>query len=95
MFVPAVTASITEQQAIHQSIMDHPAMQHVNWPATERNPINEFTTEGYMACAFPTIFPAGSAEFLAPQQRMVTIANYCMHLMMYQDQHFAKHPSLF
>lgn len=91
-FVPTVTAGITEQQAIHQSVMNQPAMQHVNWPATERNPINEFTTEGYIACAFPTIFPGGSADFLAPRQRMVTIANYCKHLMMYQDQRFAKHP---
>ena len=33
----------------------------VNWPSTSGNPINEFTTEGYMSCAFPTLFPTGAA----------------------------------
>ena len=87
-FVPAATTGFTEQQAIHQSLMD----QHVDWPATEGNPINEFNTEGYIACAFPTLFPEGLADFLAPRQRMVTIANYCKHLMLYHDQRFSKHP---
>ena len=92
-FVPAMTAGVSEQQTIHQSIIGQPTMQqYVNWPTTDANPINEFTTEGYMACAFPTLFPQEIADFLAPRQRMVTIANYCKHLMMYHDQRFAKHP---
>ena len=92
-FVPAAATDFTEQQAIRQSIMNQSSnQQYVNWPVTEANPINEFNTEGYMACAFPTLFPEGIADFLAPRQRVVTIANYCKHLMMYQDQRFAKHP---
>lgn len=59
-FVPAATTGFTEQQAIHQSVMDQ---QHVDWPATEGNPINEFKTEGYIACAFPTLFSEGLADF--------------------------------
>jgi len=73
-FIPA-----REQQAIHQSVMDQ---QPVDWPATERNPINEFNTEGY--CLH--IFPKGLANFLA---QMMTITNYCKHLMLYHDQRFS------
>ena len=89
-FVPGGMTGITEQEAIRQSINNE--QQHANWPSTDGNPINEFTTEGYMACAFPTLFAEGSADFLAPRQRVVTIANYCKHLMMYHDQRFPKHP---
>jgi len=92
-FVPGATTAFTEQKAIDQSIIYQPrTQQYVNWPPTEADPINEFTFEGYMACAFPTLFAAAIADYLAPRQRMVTIANYCKHLMMYHDQRFAKHP---
>ena len=33
----------------------------LTWPKTGRSRINEFTTQGYIACAFPTLFPLGSA----------------------------------
>ena len=47
-FVPATATDFTEQQAIHQSIMNQPTnQQYVNWPVTEANPITEFSTEGY------------------------------------------------
>lgn len=92
-FVPTVMTGVTEQQTIHQSVMDQPTMHpHLNWPSTHGNPINEFTTEGYISCAFPTLLPNGLADFLAPRQRMVTIGNYFKHLMLYHDKRFAKHP---
>ena len=55
-------------------------------------PINEFTTEGYFSCAFPTLFPTGAGDFLGQRQIQVTIGNYFKHLMMYDDSRFAKHP---
>ena len=64
------------------------------WPVTGTNPINEFNTEGYISCAFPTLFPTGAADLLAPRAHMVTISNYFKHLMMFQDGRFAKHPRL-
>ena len=92
-FVPATGRSFTEHEIIQQSIMDpSAAQQHVNWPSTTGSPTNEFTTEGYISCAFPTLFPIGTADFLAPRQRMITIGNYFKHLMLYHDQRFAKHP---
>ena len=91
-FVPTTTRGLTEQQRIQQSILDPQNSQHANWPSTAGNPINEFTTEGYICCAFPVLFPTGAADFLAPRQRMVTIGNYFKHLMLYHGQRFAKHP---
>ena len=55
-------------------------------------PINEFTTEGYFSCAFPTLFPTGAGDFSGQRQNQVTIGNYFKHLMMYDDKRFAKHP---
>ncbi len=44
-----------------------------------------------MSCAFPTLFPTGAGDFLAPRLHAVTIGNYFKHLMMYGDGEFAKH----
>ena len=55
-------------------------------------PVNEFTTEGYIACAFPTLFPTGAADFSGQRQIPVTIGNYLKHLMTYEDSRFAIHP---
>ena len=89
-FIPLPVRGMTEQQAIQHSI-DH--TQHVNWSSTTGSPVNEFTTEGYISCAFPTLFPTGAGDFVvAPRQHSVTIGNYFKHLMLYHDQWFAKHP---
>ena len=37
--------------------------EKLSWPKIEKNPINEFTHEGYINLAFPTLFPTGVAEF--------------------------------
>lgn len=82
-FVPIVTQRLTEQETISAS-------QVIPWPTAGASPI-EFNTEGYFSCAFPTLFPTGAADFLAPRPRVVTIGNYFRHLMMYKDGRFAKH----
>ena len=88
-FIPLPLRGVTEQEAIQQSLDGH---GHVNWPSTSGNPVNEFTTEGYMSCAFPTLFPIGAANFISPRQQSVTIGNYFKHLMLFHDQRFARHP---
>ncbi len=45
-----------------------------------------------MSCAFPTLFPTGAGNFLAPRERAVTVGNYFKHLMKYDDSRFATHP---
>ena len=92
-FIPMPTTGRTEQQTIRQSVQQHTCAPPVlPWPSSSGTPINEFTTEGYMSCAFPTLFPTGSADFVAPRPRTVTIGNYFKHLMQYHDGRFAKHP---
>lgn len=91
-FVCTSARTFTEQETIQQSIFDpQSSQQHVDWPASG-SPIIEFTTEGYICSAFPTLSAQGSADFLALRQRMVTIASYFKHLMLYHDQRFATHP---
>ena len=87
-FVPVATRSMSEQEAVQQSVQqrqsDHPSADPttVMWPSSGGSPINEFTTEGYFTCAFPTLFPTGAADFLGQRHNQVTIGNYFKHLMM-------------
>ena len=66
--------------------------QPLPWPNIANTPIKEFSTEGYMTCAFPVLFPTGAADFSAPRPRTVTIGYYFKHLLMYRDGRFARHP---
>ena len=93
-FVPSAPRRVTEIEAVrhnvHQQDRNQPS-QPVPWPHTGA-PVSEFTTEGYMSCAFPTLFPSGKADFLAPRVNTVKIGQFFKHLMMYEDKRFATHP---
>ena len=94
-FVPSTTQRMTEQETVRQSLQErhsHQPPPTLSWPPIGSAPINEFNTEGYMSCAFPTLFPTGAADFLAPRPLAVTIGNYLKHMMMYEDGRFARHP---
>ena len=97
-FVPMAIRSMTEQEAARQSVQQRESGQSsstpstVMWPTIGGAPINEFTTEGYFSCAFPTLFPTGAGDFSGQRQNQVTIGNYFKHLIMYDDSRFAKHP---
>lgn len=94
-FVPVVARKITEEESIRKSLQERVSTQPdetVPWPPRGDTPINEFTTEGYISCAFPTLLPTGAADFVAPRQHAVTVGNYFKHLLMYGDGQFAKHP---
>ena len=86
---------MTEQGTVRQSVQEQQSCQQqvtpfaVSWPLSGSALINELNTEGYMSCAFPTLFPTGAADLLAPRPVGVTISNY---LMMYEDGRFARHP---
>ena len=84
----------TEKEIVKNSVVERQQFPHttIAWPQIQNNPINEFKTEGYMTCAFPTLFPTGAGDFSQPRMRAVTIGNYIKHLMMYKDGRFATHP---
>ena len=90
-FIPGSYHSITEEEHIRRSLEESSSTSSVPWPTRDNNTINEFSTEGYFSCAFPTLFPTGSADFLAPRINKVTIGNYLKHLLLYDDGRFAKH----
>ncbi len=103
-FVPLNYQRSTEQEVVRQSVEQSNSHQSqasssfsppvVMWPQSGDMPINEFRTEGYMTCAFPTLFQTGTADFTAPRERQVTVGNYFKHLLMYKDGRFAKHHPL-
>ena len=82
---------MTEEENIRRSLEESSSNSSVTWPTRGHNPINEFSTEGYFSCAFPTLFATGAADFLAPRLNRVTISNYLKHLLLYDDGRFAKH----
>ena len=89
-FVPMnFTKGIVKNSVVERQQFSHTT---ITWPQIQNNPINEFKTEGYMTCVFPSLFPTGAGDFSQPRMRAVTIGNYIKHLMMYKDGRFATHP---
>lgn len=88
-FVPGLYRTLTEQENVQQSL--HQSTSTLMWPNRGSSPVNEFTSEGYFSCSFPTLFPTGAAEFLGARINNVTIGNYFKHLLLYDDGRFAKH----
>jgi len=66
----------------------------IRWPTQDTNPINEYTTEGYIAMAFPTLFPCGKADLrdMSGREMEVGIADYFDALLRYKDGRFGSHP---
>jgi hypothetical protein len=84
---PIETHIINDALARMQSEAD-PVM----WLNIGGTAINEFNTSGYIARAFPTLYPTGSADLRAEHIRDVNPAEYFQHLLKYKDGRFAWHP---
>ncbi len=63
----------------------------VIWPQIDGNFINEFQTPGYIAHAFPTLYPTGDADFRGSRPREIKPAEYFKHLLWYKDGRFVCH----
>ena len=61
------------------------------WPRINGNPVNEFQTSGYIACAFLTLYPTGCADLHAEHLKDIKPAEYFKHLLQYKDGRFAHH----
>ena len=77
---------------MRKSLHERTPTEAIPWPPRGDTPVNEFTTEGYISCAFPTLLPTGAGDFLAPRLHAITVCNYFKHLMLYDNGQFAKHP---
>ena len=88
-FVSIATRSMTEQEAVHQSVQERQLSPSTSsspatmmWPLLEEYPSMSSPPKGYFSCAFPTLFPTGTGDFSGQRQNQVTIGNYFKHLMM-------------
>ena len=65
-FVPIAAQKLTEIEAVKESIQERQKSADqttVPWPHRADTPFNEFNMEGYMSCAFRTLFPQGQVTF--------------------------------
>ena len=69
-FVPSAAHRMTEQETVRQCVQQRLEAPTPPWPTIGSTPINEFTTEGYISCAFPTLFPTGAADFIHLQSQL-------------------------
>ena len=68
--------------------------QILDWPEANPVPVNEFRTEGYIAMAFPHLFPRGKASFLDNTREIsLTFKEFYKNLMHYYDGRFSKDPN--
>ncbi|CAG8831462.1 3838_t:CDS:1, partial [Gigaspora rosea] len=58
-FIPYLPSDNREEIAINNTINRLLANNTIEWPRIDNNPINEFQTSGYIARAFPTLYPTG------------------------------------
>lgn len=64
-----------------------------DWPTISTEPISEFKTVGYIAMAFPSLYPYGRPDLRDKnRKKKMDPAQFFKHLMLYKDGRFAKHP---
>ena len=52
------------------------ALRQFYWPNLKESAINEFSTEGIIAQAFPTLFPFGNADLNYPRKKKISPLRY-------------------
>ncbi|EAQ87454.1 hypothetical protein CHGG_04073 [Chaetomium globosum CBS 148.51] len=80
-----------QQQSQHPG--QPPTQPYIEMGEIRRTPLNEFNrSQPLLSWAFPTLFPYGRAEFVAPRVRSITYREYLYHAMRNRDRRFARHP---
>ena len=80
-----------DAEDLHPPVTNSP----VRWPTQDEDPVNEYTTEGYIAMAFPALLPFGGADLRDQSKRKVgkvDTAEYFDTLLRYKDGRFGSHP---
>lgn len=96
---PDIDPSNTEIDDSYVPLIDALDQEHhlarrlnLPYPDLDRSPVNEFTEEGYIAKAFPCLFPTGDADYLQSRTTSLTHDEYFKFLMAYPDRRFASDP---
>jgi hypothetical protein len=91
--VPDLVPDLGEFEALRQQIQQRTRDAFLSMGSIRRTPIHEFNRqEALLSLAFPSLYPTGAAEFVAPRMREVSFASYAKLMMCYQDGRFARHP---
>lgn len=94
--MPLPTRQPSEEDAIRTTLNSH-----LEWPAIENQPINEFRTQYLATMSFPALFPYGTGDPTFPgRSRAVSITDGFKHLIKYgeiikdnvKSWRFANHP---
>ena len=96
------TVNVDERSRLQQLLNLRPATQFsrhvatpvIDYPEVSEEPLNEYTTDGYIVRAFPCLFPYGCADLRDESRRKVPIkeGEYFTHLMRYYDGRFGRDP---
>ncbi|KAK3925313.1 dTDP-glucose 4,6-dehydratase 2, partial [Frankliniella fusca] len=63
----------------------------LKWPRISSEPGNEFNSPGYVAQAFPVLYPYGFGDLYEVKSKQVTARVYFQYLMQKRDRRFSKH----
>ena len=80
-FVPMNFIRGAEKEIVKNSVREGQQFPHntIAWPQIKDTPINEFKTEGYMTCAFPTL-PHWCCRFLSAKNACCNNWELCQTL---------------
>lgn len=80
-FVPAPSPEIPEIEAINTALESN--QLPTEWPSIGNIPISEFSSQGYMARAFPALYLWGTADLRDARMRDVNPSEYFQHLLRF------------
>ena len=75
--VPVVGKKRTEQEKSVQERQGLCTEETFPWPKIVNYPVNEFKSEGYITCAFPTLLPTGAGHHDSMVLRLETTSSTC------------------
>lgn len=90
-------SGVTTRFNMRQNVLIQNALNNnvaIAQPTMSTIPINEYSTSGYIAMAFPKLFLTGKADLRNLSQRRINVTafDYFEHLMKYCDARFAQQP---
>ena len=75
-FVPILPSARSENVAIKNTLNRvQNEIDPIIWPQIDSHPVNEFQTPDYIVCAFPALYPTGSADLRAERIKKVKRLN--------------------
>lgn len=89
--LPALDANEAMRRVILRQIQNpNQEIDLGDWPELDRNPADEFRSEGLICKAFPCLFPNGIGDLRAPRLHTINKHQYFRYLMQFHDKRFAK-----